>query len=149
MKYVKWWHMVHAEMSRGQSLQAGDSLAMPVEPLSPTRQVRTPTPTPAPACQTPPFVTCTRLPVANGLPDSPCLPSHSAPTNHVFTRTCCDHYFGGQPVSDIICEHLLLSRSMPMPCKLQLILEGVCGCEGGAAGQQGGASIGLSAGQSG
>lgn len=28
-------------MSRGASLQPGDSLAMPVEPLSPTRQVRT------------------------------------------------------------------------------------------------------------
>ncbi len=28
-----------ADMSRGHSLQAGDSLAMPVEPLSPTRQV--------------------------------------------------------------------------------------------------------------
>lgn len=28
-----------ADMSRGHSLQAGDGLAMPVEPLSPTRQV--------------------------------------------------------------------------------------------------------------
>lgn len=34
------WKLVCAEMSRGPSLQAGDSLAMPMEPLSPTRQVR-------------------------------------------------------------------------------------------------------------
>ena len=48
--FNKYCGLMCAEMSRGASLQAGDSLAMPVEPLSPTRQVRTCSRLPLTAC---------------------------------------------------------------------------------------------------